>query len=137
MAAITPEEIGETPLLPRDDGPVFREPWQARAFAMTLKLAEQKVFTWGEWCKALSDEIKHAQAAGDPDLGDTYYDHWLGALEKLIVANHVSSAQALKMALDDWRAADHARAFGEAPVYQKGFSAQHGTLRRGGDTRKA
>jgi nitrile hydratase accessory protein len=118
---VSKQELDGTPLIPKDEeGPVFMEPWQARAFAMTLKMAEAKVFTWGEWCEALSGEIKLAQAAGDPDLGDTYYVHWLGALEKLTIAKEVSSDAKLKATLEDWRAADHARAHGEAPVFVKG-----------------
>jgi hypothetical protein len=31
----------------------------------------------------LGAAIRDAQAAGDPDHGDTYYDHWLTALERL------------------------------------------------------
>ena len=62
------------PGVPRDaDGPVFREPWEAQAFAMTLALHERGVFTWPEWAAALAAEIKRAQAAGDPDTGETYY----------------------------------------------------------------
>ena len=35
------------PSIPRDaDGPVFREPWEAQAFAMTLALHERGLFTW-------------------------------------------------------------------------------------------
>ncbi len=69
---------------PRDDeGPVFEEPWEAQAFALTLKLHEAGHFTWAEWTETLSAEIKAAQARGDPDLGDTYYRHWLAALERL------------------------------------------------------
>ena len=35
------------PDLPRDeDGPVFREPWEAQAFAMALALYERGLFTW-------------------------------------------------------------------------------------------
>ncbi len=68
----------EVPSIPRDaDGPVFREPWEAQAFAMTLALHERGLFTWGEWAAALAAEIKRAQAAGDPDTGETYYSHWL------------------------------------------------------------
>lgn len=123
---VSQRELRETPFIPRDDeGPVFNEPWMARAFAMTLKLAEAKIFTWGEWCEALSSEIKLAQAEGDPDLGDTYYMHWLGALEKLVVDKQVSNSQGLKLAFEDWRAADHAREHGEAPVYIKGASQSH------------
>ena len=122
---ITKEEMIDTPSIPKDDeGPVFMEPWQARAFAMTVKLAEEGVFSWGEWCEALSGEIKRAQAAGDPDLGDTYYLHWLAALEALVVKKQVSNKQGLDQAFHDWRAADHARVHGEAPVYVKGAGQQ-------------
>ena len=69
------------PGIPRDDeGPVFREPWEAQAFAMTLSLYERGLFTWPEWAQTLGAEIKRAQAAGDPDTGETYYRHWLNAL---------------------------------------------------------
>ena len=69
---------------PRDDqGPVFKEPWEAQAFALTLHLYEAGHFTWTEWAEALSAEIEAARARGDPDLGDTYYRHWLAALERL------------------------------------------------------
>ena len=72
---------------PRDgDGPVFREPWEAQAFALTLNLHEAGHFTWREWAETLAAEIRAAQAAGDPDLGDTYYRHWLRALERLVAA---------------------------------------------------
>ena len=64
------------PGVPRDeDGPVFREPWEARAFAMALALHEAGVFTWKEWAETLGAQIKRAQAAGDPDTGETYYRH--------------------------------------------------------------
>ncbi|MGC1858893.1 MAG: nitrile hydratase accessory protein, partial [Pseudolabrys sp.] len=79
------------PGLPRDaDGPVFREPWEAQAFAMALALHERGVFTWKEWAAALADEIKRAQAAGDPDTGETYYLHWLNTLEKLVADKGVT-----------------------------------------------
>ena len=78
---------GEVPGIPRDaDGPVFDEPWQAQAFAMAVKLHERGVFTWKEWAAILAEEIKRAQAAGDPDTGSTYYRHWLAALERLVIA---------------------------------------------------
>ena len=73
------------PGVPRDeDGPVFREPWEARAFAMALALHEAGVFTWNEWAETLGAEIKRAQAGGDPDTGETYYQHWLATLERLV-----------------------------------------------------
>lgn len=90
-----------------DDGPVFRAPWEAQAFAMTLALYERGVFTWREWADALANEIASAQAAGDADLGDTYYEHWLAALEKLASAKRATSPDELARYRDAWaRAAD-------------------------------
>ena len=86
------------PGVPRDvDGPIFREPWEAQAFAMALALHEKGLFTWKEWAAALADEIKRAQAAGDPDTGETYYQHWLATLENLVAecvlgARHLEGA---------------------------------------------
>ena len=81
------------PSIPRDaDGPVFREPWEAQAFAMALALYERGLFTWPEWAATLGDEIKKAQAAGDPDTGETYYRHWLAALERIVAEKGVTDA---------------------------------------------
>jgi nitrile hydratase accessory protein len=75
------------PGIPMDaDSPVFNEPWEARAFAMTLALYERGMFTWPQWADALSRQIELARTAGDEDLGDTYYQHWLRALESLVSA---------------------------------------------------
>jgi nitrile hydratase accessory protein len=99
---------------PRDnDGPVFKEAWQAQAFAMTLKLHERGVFTWTEWAATLAEEIKRAQTAGDPDLGDTYYHHWLEALERLVVSKGVVSATLLHETAHAWEDAAHATPHGQ------------------------
>jgi nitrile hydratase accessory protein len=93
----------EVPSIPRDDnGPVFREPWEAQAFAMTLALHERGVFTWPEWASALAAEIKRAQAAGDPDTGETYYLHWLAALERLVAEKGVTSGDVLARTKHAW-----------------------------------
>ena len=94
------------PSIPCDaEGPVFREPWEAQAFAMALALHEHGLFTWSEWAATLSDEIKRAQAAGDPDTGETYYRHWLATLETLVAAKGVTTSDALHRYRDAW---DHA-----------------------------
>ena len=96
------------PTIPRDgDGPVFREPWEAQAFAMTLALYKRGLFTWPEWAQALSAEIKRAQAAGDPDTGDTYYRHWLAALETLIARKGIADDQTQHRYRDAWEHACH------------------------------
>lgn len=85
MNDISSDQLSALPMLPRDaEGPVFAEPWQAQAFAMTLTLHQAKCFTWQEWADALSHAIAAARKAGDADLGDTYYLHWLCALEALL-----------------------------------------------------
>ncbi|HEY0745856.1 MAG TPA: nitrile hydratase accessory protein [Steroidobacteraceae bacterium] len=82
---MTPEALLRLPGMPLEaDSPVFNEPWEARAFAMVLALHERGLFTWAQWAEALSRQIGLAQAAGDPDHGDTYYQHWLLALESLV-----------------------------------------------------
>jgi nitrile hydratase accessory protein len=96
----------EIPGIPRDaEGPVFREPWEAQAFAMTLALYERQMFTWPEWAAALAAEIKRAQGQGDPDTGDTYYRHWLAALERLVAEKQIATPEALHRYRDAW---DHA-----------------------------
>jgi len=96
----------EVPSIPRDEGgPVFRAPWEAHAFAMALTLHQRGVFTWPEWAAALAEEIKRAQVAGDPDIGDTYYRHWLATLEKLVAQKGVTSMDMLHRYRDAW---DHA-----------------------------
>ena len=94
------------PSIPRDDdGPVFREPWEAQAFAMALTLHDRGLFTWNEWAATLADEIKRAQANGDPDTGETYYRHWLATLERLVAEKGVASPATLRRYHDAW---DHA-----------------------------
>ena len=92
---------------PTVDERPFREPWEAHAFALTLQLHERGLFTWPEWAEALAVQIAAAQARGDVDLGDTYYRHWLAALEALVAAKGATTADELARTRDAWdRAAD-------------------------------
>ncbi len=89
--------------LPQDqDGPVFAEPWQAQAFALAVRLSEQGHFTWKEWAAALADELKDAVDRGEPDDGSRYYQHWLAALEKLVVAKGLSNSAAMLERKEAW-----------------------------------
>jgi nitrile hydratase accessory protein len=106
MDAASERATAEVPSIPRDgDGPVFREPWEAQAFAMALALHGRGLFTWNEWAAALAAEIKRAQEAGDPDTGETYYRHWLATLERLIAEKGVTTSDNLCRYRDAW---DHA-----------------------------
>jgi nitrile hydratase accessory protein len=96
------------PGLPCDaEGPVFREPWEAQAFAMAVALQRRGLFGWDEWAAALGEEIRAAQRAGDPNTGETYYRHWLAALERMIAHKGIADRATLARYHDAWeRAAD-------------------------------
>lgn len=94
--------LGNGPTDGPPDAPVFDAPWQAQAFAMVLALHRQGLFTWPEWAQALARQIRMAQAAGDPDRGDTYYQHWLAALEALVAEKGATDADELQRHARAW-----------------------------------
>lgn len=101
--------------LPRDShGPAFNEPWEAKAFAIVLRLHERGLFTWTEWADALSQEIRAAPARGDADLGDTYYQHWLRALETMVARKAATSAEELARYQHAWTKAAERTPHGQA-----------------------
>ena len=92
--------------LPREgDEPVFRAPWQAQAFAMTLALHRQGLFTWPEWAQALARTIQASPAQPAEDAGDAYYRQWLETLECMVAAKGASSPAELQRYQQAW---DHA-----------------------------
>jgi nitrile hydratase accessory protein len=89
--------------LPRDeDGPVFAEPWQAQAFALTLSLVESGRFSWREWAGALGQQLQLAVQRGEPDDGSRYYHHWVAALETLVTEKQLSDWAQLQQRRQDW-----------------------------------
>lgn len=106
-AAIAPIPIGH------DGAPVFREPWEAQIFALTLALHERGLFAWSEWADALGTEIQRAQAAGGPDDGSASFRHWLAAIERLVAEKGIVSAEALEARRAAWDRAAHATPHGE------------------------
>jgi nitrile hydratase accessory protein len=102
------------PSIPRDaEGPVFRAPWEAQAFALAVALQARGLFTWVEWAEVLGAEIKRAQATGDPDTGDTYYRHWLAALEHIVAEKGVTTSTMLASTRDAWNHAADRTPHGE------------------------
>ena len=107
----------QLPSLPRDeDGPVFKEPWEAEAFAMTLNLHAQGHFTWPEWAEHWGAEISAARDVGDDDRGDTYYLHWLKALEGLVAEKGLLTTDDLANRRDAWDKAARATPHGQPIV---------------------
>jgi nitrile hydratase accessory protein len=113
--SIPPEaDLGALPALPRDaQGPVFKAPWEAQAFAMTVSLHARGAFTWREWADALARELAAAVARGEPDDGSHYYEHWLAALEKLVAGKNLVAGQEMERRVEEWDAAARATPHGK------------------------
>jgi nitrile hydratase accessory protein len=86
------------------DEPVFAEPWQASAFAITVALNERGVFSWTEWAEMLGAELKS---------GDDYYDCWLRALEKLMIKKGAAGAHEIYDTAEAWHRAARATPHGQ------------------------
>ncbi len=111
------EMLALVPALPCDaEGPVFREPWEAQAFALAIDAHARGLFRWPEWAAELSEQIKAAQAAGDPDTGETYYRHWLATLEELTIQKGAATRAQLSQVQAAWDRAAKATAHGQPVV---------------------
>lgn len=84
------------------EGPVFKAPWEAHAFALVLALHERGEFTWKEWAQALSEVIGDVRQRGDPDTGEGYYRHWLTALERLAARRGIVTDAQLEQRRREW-----------------------------------
>ena len=95
--------FASSPLLPRDaEGPVFAEPWQAQAFAIAVQLSAEGYFTWTEWTTVLGEQLQAAANRGEPDNGSRYFEHWLAALEHLVVEKKLADLTALSERQEAW-----------------------------------
>jgi len=80
---------------------VFGAPWEAQIFGLVVQLGDRGLFAWREWAETLGAVIREAQAAGDPDLGDTYYRHWVSALERIMTGHGLADAQTVERLLGE------------------------------------
>jgi nitrile hydratase accessory protein len=102
--------LADLPLLPRDeDGPTFVEPWQAQAFAVVVELIDSEKVSREEWADRLGSELKEAEERGEYDSAVRYYDHWLAALEKLVVDKNLAEWNDLIGEKEEIRDNDHHR----------------------------
>jgi nitrile hydratase accessory protein len=99
----------EPRLPPGADEPVFAEPWQATAFAMTVALHEKGLFSWTQWADALSEEVKS---------GDPYYDCWLRALENVLAERGLARTAEVDAVAAAWERAAHATPHGQPIVLE-------------------
>ena len=87
---------------------------------MTVWLHQQGHFTWPEWADHLGTEIAAAVDTGDPDLGDTYFLHWLKALETLVAEKGLTTSDALAERKEAWDRAAQATPHGQPIVLPSG-----------------
>ena len=104
------ETLADLPLLPRDEeGPVFEAPWQAQAFAVVVELIDSGQVSRTEWAECLGAQFKAAEDRGEYDTGKRYYDHWLAALEALVINKQLAGWQELSDEKAEIKAHDHHR----------------------------
>jgi nitrile hydratase accessory protein len=88
--------LDEDPAAGPDDDRKFAEPWEAKIFAIIVGLSKDGLFSWAEWVECFSKEVAAAtalEAAGANPL--PYYQQWLNAAEKLLVAKGVTTREQL------------------------------------------
>jgi nitrile hydratase accessory protein len=68
---------------PRSNGElVFAEPWEGRAFGLTMALVHGGVLDYDTFRTALIDRVRAEEAAAVEDF--SYYRCWLAALERVL-----------------------------------------------------
>lgn len=78
--------------LPRKNGElVFEAPWESRAFAIAVGLSGE-VYEWEEFREELIARIAEWEAEPERSAEEwSYYERWLGGLERLLVGRGVLS----------------------------------------------
>lgn len=113
----TPTRLSQSPGLPRsaDGDPVFAEPWQAQAFAITVHLHQKGLFTWGEWADALSGQLHRPGRAED---GRDYFDGWVEALTGLMIEKGLADEATVLSLQRSWQRAAEATPHGSPIVLE-------------------
>ena len=84
---------------------MFREPWEAQAFALALTLQQRGVFSWSEWAADARRGNQQGASRRRSRTGETYYRHWLAALERLIAIKGLADPHTLARTREAWRRA--------------------------------
>jgi nitrile hydratase accessory protein len=93
------------PLLRRKGEPPFNDSWEAEAYALGNLLVKLNHVTPKEWMDLMAESIQEAQSFGDPDTGETYYQHWCRSLEKFCFETGLSHPSDHREILDLWKRA--------------------------------
>lgn len=114
------------PLLRENEGNAFRDVWEAKAFAMGNLLIKSGFMSQKEWVDVFSEEILAAQANGDPDRGDTYYNHWMNALERIMIEREITDRGTLEETQELWDLAIKNTPHGVALSLDNAYLSAHG-----------
>ena len=96
--------------------PVFVEPWEAQIFALAVELGRRQAFAASEWAVALGAELRAA-----PN-DDRYYEAWLSAVEKLVIAKGLADPAALAERKAAWARAYRSTPHGRPVQLATGYS---------------
>lgn len=80
---------------PRQDGHLqFDREWEKLAFGVAIALSKQGYFEWEDFRQTLIATIAEWEATHELDAPEwDYYQCWLAALEKLVVATGIVEAE--------------------------------------------
>jgi len=82
---------------PRKNGELlFTAPWESRLFGLTVGLHRAGLFVWDEFRDLLIAEIAAWERSPEPRREWAYYERWQAALEKLLAAKGLCSAEELE-----------------------------------------
>ncbi len=94
-------ELGGAAAPPMVNGElVFEAPWQGRLFGIARGLAEQGVYEWDEFRARLIEQIAAFDRGIGPPDAYHYYDHFLRALETLLVERELVAPGELTQRID-------------------------------------
>lgn len=80
-------------LLAQEQRAVFNEPWEGRAFGLTIALVRGGLFTYEEFRQHLIARIN------GPDADPSYYVNWLAALEGTLADKGALASEEIEQAL--------------------------------------
>ncbi|MBM5816549.1 MAG: nitrile hydratase subunit beta [Cyanobacteria bacterium K_Offshore_surface_m2_239] len=93
------------PLLRSDGESPFQDSWEAEAYALGNLLVKLNHLSATDWMNLMAESIREAQSLGDPDTGETYYQHWCRSLEQFCFRSGLSNPEEHRQTLELWRRA--------------------------------
>jgi nitrile hydratase accessory protein len=102
IIAYMPEETAP----PRKNGELdFKEPWESLSFGMALALYEKNLYTsWEDFRSRLIQNIKAWEDSKQKDNDNwNYYEHWLSALEQLVVESGMLDKHDIETRANEFR----------------------------------